>query len=128
MRLFTAIELPDDAREHLGALIRRLRSAGGRGFRLVKIDNLHVTLKFLGDVTEDRAAEVSRALEGVMAADPTGPLFADRAELLPPRGKVRVIAAGLGGDGGPSFGCFVRSKTVAPGSDSRRRIVPTAPT
>lgn len=100
MRLFTAIELPEDARQHLVALIRRLRSAGGRGVGLVKPENLHVTLKFIGEVPEERVAEVRSAFQGMPLEHPVGPLFADRAELLPPRGLVRVIAVGLGGDEG----------------------------
>jgi 2'-5' RNA ligase len=100
MRLFTAVELPQGVRDHLAALGRRLRAAGGHGIKLVDPDSLHVTLKFLGDVADGRVAELSGALAGIVPAGAIGPLIADRAELLPPRGPVRVIAAGLGGDGG----------------------------
>ena len=100
MRLFTAVELPQDVRDHLAALVRRLRSAGGNGIKLVDPDNLHVTLKFVGEVADDRVAELTEAMAGIVPAGVIGPLVADRAELLPPRGPVRVIATGLGGDEG----------------------------
>lgn len=67
--------------------------------KYVRPENLHVTLKFLGNVADERVPELTRALEA-MPTGPLGPVFADRPEHLPPRGPVRVVAVGLAGDAG----------------------------
>ena len=107
MRLFIAIELPEEVRNHLAGLAKRLEAASTERWGLpaqhmsrisfTRRENLHVTVKFLGEVDERRVAEVCGALSDV-SIGPAHPLVAERAELLPPRGPVRVIAVGLGGD------------------------------
>lgn len=108
MRLFTAIELPDPVRQHLAGIAGELEEAwpsfdlaapaeGGYSLSFVRPENLHVTLKFLGEVPEGRLPVLSDAL-GRLAARPASPVHADRVELFPPRGPVRVLAVGLGGD------------------------------
>jgi len=103
MRLFTAIELPDDVRRHLESLIepvkRNAAGMGGRSVSVTRPENLHVTLKFLGEVAEDKIASLCEALRGIHI-DGRMRVWADGFELLPPRGPVRVIAAGFGGDVG----------------------------
>lgn len=98
MRLFTALELPDNVRAKLDRIARRI-VAGAMDLKYVHSENLHVTLKFLGEVKESRVGEVTRALRD-LTTEAVGELFADRAELLPPRGPVRVVAVGLAGDTG----------------------------
>ena len=96
MRLFVAIELSEPAREHLADL------CGGLRFRLsiVPAQNLHVTVTFLGDVKESSVPSLTEALHEAWRELPAGAarVWADRAELLPTRGPVRVVAVGLGGD------------------------------
>ena len=73
MRLFTAIELPDEARSHLARLVGYWREhldddlipqLGIEPNRVswVPDDNLHVTLKFLGDVSDQTVPTVCAAL------------------------------------------------------------------
>jgi 2'-5' RNA ligase len=108
MRLFLAIELPDDVRAHLAGwcdqgvpLFNRYLDERQIDARLagVAAENLHVTLKFLGEVDESAVADLSQALARVDAGR-AAPLRAGHPELLPPRGPVRVVAAGLDGDVG----------------------------
>jgi RNA 2',3'-cyclic 3'-phosphodiesterase len=107
MRLFLAIELPDPVRQHLADLTkdRRLEnhvtSAWGDDFPIsVTIpQNLHVTLKFLGEVDESAVGPLREALARVETAPPAR-VFVAHAELLPPRGPVRVVSVGLDGDVG----------------------------
>jgi 2'-5' RNA ligase len=63
MRLFTAVDLPDEMRLRLDRLLAVLR-----GEALVKwspLDNLHVTTKFIGSWPDDRRAELEAALAEV---------------------------------------------------------------
>jgi 2'-5' RNA ligase len=67
MRLFVAVNLPPDVRERLGAVQDRLRRAQA-DVSWVRVENLHITLKFLGETEEKRLdrirdvlAEVGRA-------------------------------------------------------------------
>jgi 2'-5' RNA ligase len=107
MRLFLALELPH-------AVKRQLFLAGARllevqwgltdpvyksVFRLnyTREGNLHVTLKFLGEVPEQHAPKVCDALRRV---DSTGEiaLRTQGLEFFPDRGPIHVIAAKVGGD------------------------------
>src|SRR2546429_6710848 len=53
--------MPTTTRENLATLIASLRAIT-REPRWVRSDNLHVTLKFLGEVAEDELAAVETAL------------------------------------------------------------------
>jgi len=63
MRLFVGIGLVDQVRTQLALLDHRLKGA-----RWVAKANLHVTLRFIGEVSEDVGDDVLRALAGVRAA------------------------------------------------------------
>lgn len=68
IRAFIAIELPSAIQEKLGEVINRLKSQNSSAVRWVTPHNIHITLKFLGDVsinnlqvlTQILASEVSR--------------------------------------------------------------------
>lgn len=108
MRLFLAIELPEPARERLSELSREWRRNWGERLlgpgrfpypqcSWVRERNLHLTLKFLGEVEGSRVPELCdllRTIElpGLLSLTP------DHIECLPRRGPIRVIAAGLSGD------------------------------
>jgi 2'-5' RNA ligase len=59
MRLFLAIELPCEIRDSCSGIISRLASSGA-DLRTVDPGNLHITLKFLGEVHEDVVKEISQ--------------------------------------------------------------------
>jgi len=61
-RLFVAIDLPDHIRDQLSDL-----QGGIPGARWIDWDNLHLTLRFIGDVHEDVADDVDMALSGIVA-------------------------------------------------------------
>jgi 2'-5' RNA ligase len=64
MRLFAALEIPAAVRENLAALLKSLRAVSPRT-RWVRPENLHVTLKFIGEVPETKLAAIRNALAGV---------------------------------------------------------------
>jgi len=71
IRSFVAILLPEPLREKIAQLIERLR-AGCGAVAWVPSQNLHLTLQFLGNQSEDRLAEALGALEE--AAGRSGPV------------------------------------------------------
>lgn len=93
-RLFVAVDLPDAVRARLVEQTRALRTAlrAARiedAFRWVAAENLHVTLRFLGDVDAAAVPDVVHAFETVTAAAQTVAL--DRPGAFPPRGRPRVL-------------------------------------
>ena len=66
MRLFVALEIPAAVRDNLAALIKDLRSLSSRLAdkrpRWVHPENLHVTLKFIGEVAPARLEGIRSAL------------------------------------------------------------------
>lgn len=96
LRLFFAVELPEEVRGAAAEHVARLR----REFPDVRAswpraESLHVTLKFLGEVDAARVETLARAAE--VAASGLAPfaLTAEGAGVFPPRGPARVLWLGL---------------------------------
>jgi len=95
MRLFLGIELPAAARTAVAAVAgdcrREIERAASRAaIKWVPSENLHITLWFLGDVDDRRAA----GLEAVLSAALDTPRFRVGLHGLgayPPAGRLRVI-------------------------------------
>ena len=64
MRLFVALEVPAAVRENLASLLQTLRAVSPQT-RWVRLENLHVTLKFIGEVPQTKLAGIRDALSGV---------------------------------------------------------------
>src|SRR5262245_4391207 len=64
MRLFIAVELPDELRNALGRVQRELHSLTGTA-RWIGPESIHITLKFLGEVPETRVADIDAAITGL---------------------------------------------------------------
>ena len=92
-RLFVAVPLSEPARAAVADVVDRIRAGEpeGRGVRWVRLDGLHITLRFLGPTPEPRipdlAAAVARAAEGVT---PFGIRIAG-ADAFPPVGRPRTL-------------------------------------
>jgi RNA 2',3'-cyclic 3'-phosphodiesterase len=69
MRVFVALEIPSAVRENLVALLKSLRAVSPQT-RWVHPENLHVTLKFIGEAPETKLAAIRSALAGVRAEQP----------------------------------------------------------
>jgi RNA 2',3'-cyclic 3'-phosphodiesterase len=69
MRLFVALEIPSTARENLAALLKSLGRVSPQT-RWARPENLHVTLKFIGEVPQTRLAAIRGALASVRSGQP----------------------------------------------------------
>jgi 2'-5' RNA ligase len=98
MRLFTAIELPEPVRRHLADVQARLKRLTLPPVSWTKETNLHVTLKFLGEVTDDRLPELCAALAPLEFGAPALELRAEALDVFPSRGSIRVIHGRIDGD------------------------------
>jgi 2'-5' RNA ligase len=67
MRLFVALQIPSEVRENLADLLQGFRAVSPQT-RWVRPQNLHVTLKFIGEVPEAKCAAIRGALAGVRSA------------------------------------------------------------
>ncbi|HWP39405.1 MAG TPA: RNA 2',3'-cyclic phosphodiesterase [Tepidisphaeraceae bacterium] len=96
MRLFIAIELPPEVRQHLLRVGQSLKAQMGKA-SFTREQNLHITLKFLGEVQDRQLTKLTESLSLVRAGG-TIEIFARQIECFPDRGPVRIVAAGFGGD------------------------------
>lgn len=65
MRLFVAIDINDDVRKAVADLQRLLKGKmrNGNGLKWVEPENMHLTLKFLGETDEKQLDEIIAAIE-----------------------------------------------------------------
>jgi RNA 2',3'-cyclic 3'-phosphodiesterase len=61
LRLFVALDIPEDVRAAIAALAARLRSVCASA-RWVRIEGAHVTLKFIGEVPVENVESIEAAL------------------------------------------------------------------
>lgn len=97
MRLFLALDVDEAVRDAAAAwmtAVRRAIDEKAAGLRFARLDALHVTLHFLGDVPAplvDRLQDVLRPPLAIPAFEAS----LDRLGTFPPRGSPRVVWAGL---------------------------------
>lgn len=95
-RVFVAIELPRDVRARLGEHIKVVRdSIPEARASWSREDNLHLTLKFLGDVPVTNVERLSTAAS--IAATKVEPfeIVVEGCGSFPPRGQPRVLWIGI---------------------------------
>ncbi len=69
MRVFVALDIPDDVRQGIRKLIGQLDRTC-RGARWVRVEGMHVTLKFIGEVSLEKVDRIKGELAGVRSAAP----------------------------------------------------------
>ncbi len=122
MRLFIAIELNDEIKAALrkaqGAL-----SAFDRAVRWVTSDQMHLTLKFLGEVPDARVEEVTAAAGRVAQASSLFEMVVGGCGCFPANGRVRVVWVGLNEPSGTLAACndLCEARYAEIGFDRERR-------
>ena len=124
MRLFLAIELPRDVRSALDQGSRGLRGELPDA-RWVRPETQHLTLVFLGETDPEMVPSLDAELSKTTAAIPAMSLSPTDVGAFPPRGKARVLWAGLDSDGDlPGLQIAVRDaveRVVGPNGDTKKR-------
>ena len=97
MRLFAAVDLSDDARAAIAAEQQRIATdlgAAARSLRFVRAGQMHLTLAFIGEIAEDRAASIVDVMGNDVARAPFQ-LVLGGVGTFPPGGAPRVLWLGV---------------------------------
>ncbi len=102
MRLFVAVDVPDETRRALHAVIEGF-SAVCRGARWVRPEGVHITLKFIGHVEEANLAVIQEKLSGVHREKTIDMAFRQFG-FFPNEKRPRVLYVGI--DAGEELGAL----------------------
>lgn len=95
VRAFIAIELPEAVREKLGDLIVALRRESFRA-SWVRTGHMHLTLRFLGEVTDERLEVIDPSLRDACANTPSFTLEVRGLGAFPNLRRPSVLWVGVG--------------------------------
>lgn len=98
-RLFIAAPLPEEAVAAVSAVVDAVRAQplpdGMRDVRWVRLDGLHLTLRFLGPTPEERVAPTVAAMEAVAVRTPVIDARLAGTGVFPATGLPRTLWVGL---------------------------------
>lgn len=97
MRTFVAIEISHEAKSVIAELQNKLRDADG-DVSWTRPDNIHLTLKFLGEISESLIADSARVCLECATASNSLDLHLSSVGAFPDSRQPRVLWVGLGGD------------------------------
>lgn len=99
IRAFIAIHLPAEVQAYLGEISHSFSKELPHGaVRWVMPDQMHLTLRFLGETREDRLPAIGAALVEVAAKYHSFTLHLDKLGCFPNSSRPRVIWVSLAGD------------------------------
>jgi RNA 2',3'-cyclic 3'-phosphodiesterase len=94
MRAFIAIELPQETKDTLARLQAKLKMAGA-DVKWVEPKNIHLTLKFLGEIEEQTQNRIITQLEAISSAVKNFDICLTCCGAFPNTDSPRVIWAGI---------------------------------
>jgi 2'-5' RNA ligase len=98
-RLFVAVPIPDEAVREIATTVERVRTlgvpGGGRDVRWVRLDGLHLTLRFLGPTPEERIAGTVAAVEAAAIGREGFAVGIRGSGTFPPGGRPRALWLGV---------------------------------
>lgn len=93
-RTFIAVELPSSLQSKLGQLQEDLRKSNA-DVSWVKPENIHITLKFLGNITAEKIEELKKALDKIAGSSSSFSLKAKGIGVFPKPSFPRVVWVGI---------------------------------
>jgi 2'-5' RNA ligase len=97
-RLFFAIPIPDPARRLVADVMARVQASVGDGrakIRWVRVEGLHLTLRFLGQTPRERVAPLARMLDALGTATAPFSVTIARAGAFPNPARPRTLWLGI---------------------------------
>lgn len=95
IRCFIAIEIPEEIQAALHKVISQAQLNRESGFRPVRPESIHLTLKFLGDVPKDRILAISSGIKKVCAEITPLTIQVRGLGVFPTWDRPRTVWAGL---------------------------------
>ncbi len=93
MRLFVAIEVPEDIRKEIFYIEEKLKEFYSA--KWVEMANIHLTLKFLGEIEKERIEDVKRILKKISEGDTAFEINLERVGGFPNLKRPRVLWIGV---------------------------------
>lgn len=97
MRLFVAVNFPFEIKKSIGSFIQDLRKVKA-DLKWVEPENLHLTVQFLGNVSEEQVADIVEALKRPAAGIAPFTLKLSGVGVFPARERPRVFWVGAAGE------------------------------
>ena len=94
MRIFIAIEINYELKAELGAIQEKLRPAGADA-KWVKPENIHLTLRFIGEIDEQRMKDVNEAATKAFTGIESFSMSLGEAGAFPDTEYPRVLWVGI---------------------------------
>jgi len=98
MRLFIGVRVPDEIRNRMAEVGRKLESKV-REARVVSSENLHVTLKFLGETKEEDVPRIAGILSASLKNNAPFKATVKAAGVFPDEKNIRVFWIGMDSQG-----------------------------
>jgi 2'-5' RNA ligase len=95
IRAFVALPLPESASHQLGQFLMTLKAKVPHGFRLVNIENIHLTLAFLGDTPIHKIKQLSTMLTELTENYTAIPARFSKLGAFPNANHMRIFWLGL---------------------------------
>jgi len=118
MRLFTALDLSSEVMGKLEAKLEQLRPTAP--IRWSRPENLHITIKFIGEWPEARLGELKACLAGLPARDPIPVHVRDLGAFVNPK-KPRIFWCGINAPGLETLAADTETATAALGIRTEER-------
>ena len=95
LRAFIAIEIPQEIKKAIAAETACLQTDNGRAVRWVTPENIHLTLKFLGEISPHNVELLSQSMQAECSQQPQFEITVTGMGCFPNAHRPRVIWIGL---------------------------------
>ncbi len=95
MRTFIAIDLNESLKNNICEYINELKKINQSKIKWIKENGMHITLKFLGEISEDKVSDIDNILEKTAEQHKPFPITFKGTGYFPNRKKPRVLWIGI---------------------------------
>ena len=98
IRAFIAIELPNEVKASLSTLLNKIKPGHERAVKWVDPKSIHLTLKFLGNIPENKVVDITKSITNATTDIQPFSLIMQDLGAFPNLRSPRVAWVGVGGD------------------------------